>query len=75
MSFQVCKAEIYGFKDAKGRTIPDYIIKHNYDGRFLEWRDVSPTGIKEVDENIGCDGSVVVHKQSHAEKIVEKLSF
>jgi len=55
--------------------MPDYIIKNNYDGRFLEWRDVSATGIKEVDENIGSDGSVVVHKQSHAEKIIEKLSL
>ncbi len=74
MSFEVCKAKIYCFKNIKGGRIPDYIIKNNYDGRFLEWRDVSPTGIKEVDENIGSDGSVVVHKYTHAEKIIEKLS-
>jgi len=74
MSFEVCKAKVYGFKNIKGGRIPDYIIKNNYDGRFLEWRDVSPTGIKEVDENIGLDGSVVVHKYTHAEKIIEKLS-
>ncbi len=73
MSFEVCKAHVYGFKDMKGRKISDYIIKNGYDGRFLEWRDINPTGIKEVDENIGCDGSIVVHKRSHAEKIIETL--
>lgn len=75
MSFQVCTAKIYSFKNEKGRTITDYIIKNNYDGRFLEWLDISPTGIKEVDENIGCDGSVVVHKRSHATKIIEKMEL
>lgn len=73
MSFSVCKARVYGFKNAKGRTIPDFVIKNNYDDRFLEWRDINPTGIKEVDENIGFDGSVVVHKRAHAEKIIESL--
>lgn len=75
MSFEICKAGIYGFKDEKGRRVPDYIIKNNYDGRFLEWADINPTGIREVDEQIGCDGSVVVHKRSHAEQIVERLEF
>ncbi len=73
MSFEICKAGVYGFKNEKGRRMPDYIIKNNYDGRFLEWWDINRTGISEVDENIGCDGSVVVHKQSHAEKIIERL--
>ena len=73
MSFSICKAEVYRFKNEKGRKIPDYIIKHNYDGRFLEWRDINPTGIHEVDENIGYDGSVVVHKRSYAEIIIEKM--
>lgn len=75
MSFEICKAEVYGFRNKKGNRVPDYIIKNGYDGRFLEWQDVSNTGIKEVDENIGCDGSVVVHKRSHAEKIIEVLDF
>jgi hypothetical protein len=73
MSMEICKAEIYGFRNNKGRKIPDYIIKNNYDGRFLEWRDVETTGIKEVDENIGCDGSIVVHKRSHAQRIIDVL--
>ena len=30
MSFEVCKARVYGFKNEKGRRIPDYIIKNNY---------------------------------------------
>lgn len=75
MSFQVCKANIYGFKDDKGRKAPDYIVKNNYDGRFLEWVDIHPTGIKEVDEQIGCDGSVIVHKRSHAERIIETMEL
>jgi len=75
MSFEICKARVYGFKNEQGKRIPDYIIKNGYDGRFLEWQDVCKTGIKEVDENIGSDGSVVVHKRSHAEKIVEQLSL
>lgn len=75
MSLEICKAQVFGFRNQQGRRIPDFIIKNNYDGRFLEWRDVSQTGIKEVDENIGCDGSVVVHKKAHAEKIIEKLEF
>lgn len=75
MSFQVCKANIYGFKDDKGRKVPDYIVKNNYDGRFLEWVDINPTGIREVDEQIGCDGSVVVHKRSHAERIIETMEL
>ena len=75
MSFEICKARIYGFKDNRGRRVPDYIIKNNYDGRFLEWVDIYLTGIREVDENIGCDGSVVVHKRSHAKQIIEKLDY
>jgi hypothetical protein len=70
---RVCKANVYESRDAAGRKIPDYVIMNNYDGRFLEWRDVETTGIEEIDENIGCDGSVVVHKRSHAEKIINKL--
>ncbi|MBI4430641.1 MAG: hypothetical protein HY587_02895 [Candidatus Omnitrophica bacterium] len=73
MSFTICKAKIYEFKNEKGRRIPDYIIKNNYDGRFLEWIDINPTGIKEVDQDINSDGSVIVHKRSHAEAIIEKL--
>ena len=73
MSMRICKANIYESRDAKGRRIPDYVILNNYDGRFLEWRDIEPIGVDEVDENIGCDGSVVIHKRSHAEKIIKKL--
>lgn len=75
MSFEVCKARIYGFRNEKGRRVPDYIIKNNFDGRFLDWADINQTGIKEVDENIGLDGSVVVHKRAHAEKIIEKMEL
>jgi hypothetical protein len=70
---KICKANIYDFRNANGRRVPDYLILNNYDGRFLEWRDIEKTGIKEIDENIGCDGSVVLHKRSHAEKIINKL--
>ncbi len=73
MSMRVCKADIYESRNSKGRRIPDYVIMNNYDGRFLEWRDVETTGIEEIDENIGCDGSIVVHKRSHAQKIIENL--
>lgn len=73
MSMRICKADIYESRNSKGRKIPDYVIMNNYDGRFLEWRDVETTGIEEVDENIGCDGSVIVHKRSHAQKIIENL--
>ncbi len=73
MSMRICKADVYESRDSKGRRIPDYVIMNNYDGRFLEWRDIEPTGIKEVDENIGCDGSVVVHKPSYAQKIIDVL--
>ncbi len=73
MSFEICKARVYGFKNETGGRISDYIIKNGYDGRFLEWADINPTGIREVDENIGCDGSVVVHSRTHAEKIIERL--
>lgn len=75
MSFEICKARIYRFRNKKGRRIPDYIIKNGYDGRFLEWRDINETGIKEVDENISCDGSVVVHKRAHAEAIIRALDY
>jgi len=70
---QICKADVYGFRDTKGKRIPDFIIKNNFDGRFLEWREIEPVGIEDVDINIGCDGSVVVHKRNHAEKIIQKL--
>lgn len=74
MSMKVCKAEIYKFKNNKGRTVPDYVILNNYDGKFLEWVNVIKTGIKDIDENIGCDGSVVVHKRSHANKIIDAFN-
>ena len=74
MSLRVCKAEIYGLKNEKDRRKTDYIIMNNFDGRFLDWFAVRRTGIKEIDENIGCDGSVVVHKRSHAEKIIETFN-
>lgn len=35
MSFEICKAEVYRFRNKKGRRISDYIIKNGYDGRFL----------------------------------------
>lgn len=73
MSMKICKANIYDFRNTNGRRIPDYVILNNYDGRFLEWRDIEPIRIDAVDENIGCDGAVVVHKRSHAEKIINKL--
>lgn len=75
MSLEVCKAKIYGLKDAKGKTIPDYIIKSNCDERFLEWQDINPTGIEEVDENLDCSGVVVVHRRSYAEKIIKNLEL
>ena len=46
---------------------------NNFDGRFIEWREVNKIGIKEIDENVGCEGSVVVHKRSHAQKIIDNL--
>lgn len=73
MSMRVCKAEIYKFKNETGKIIPDYIIMNTFDGSFLDWINVEPTGIKEIDENIGCDGSVVVHLRNHADKIIDKL--
>ena len=73
MSMKICKATIYEFKNGKGRKIPDYVIMNNYDGRFIEWQDIEPTRIEEIDENIGCDGSVIVHKRSHAQKIINAL--
>jgi hypothetical protein len=75
MSLEICKAQVFGFRNQQGRRIPDFIIKNNYDGRFLEWRDVSQTGIKEVDENIGCDGSVVVHKKLMRKRSLRSWSF
>lgn len=74
MSLRVCKAEIYGFKNKKGRQVPDYVIMNNFDGRFLDWVAINRTGIKKIDENIGCDGSVVVHKRSYAERIIETFN-
>ena len=73
MSMRICKANIYEFRNSKGRKIPDYVVMNNYDGRFLEWRDIEPTGIEEIDENIGCDGTVVVHKISQAQKIIDAI--
>ena len=70
---RICKANIYDFTNKKGRKIPDYIIMNGYDGRFLEWRDINRTGIKKIDENIGCDGSIIVHKLNHAQKIIDVL--
>jgi len=71
---KVCKAEIYKFKNEKGKTIPDYLIMCHYDGKFLEWVNVESTGILAVDKNIGCGGSVVVHKRSHANRIIKKFN-
>ena len=68
---RVCKVSVYKFKNGNGRTIPDYSIMNNYDGKYLAWTEVERTGIKEIDENIGCDGSVVVHSRSQANKIID----
>ena len=73
MSQKIIKANIYGFTNSRGRRIPDYIIMNGYNGCFLEWQFINPTGIKEIDENIGCDGSIIVHKRSHAQKIIDSL--
>jgi hypothetical protein len=65
------KARVCGFEDEKGMRIPGCIIRNNYDGRFLEWRGIDSIGPKEADENIDPDGPFIVHRQSHAEKIIE----
>lgn len=73
MSMRVCKVEVYKFKNKEGKTIPDYAIMNTYDGKFLEWVEVVETGTGKIDVNIGCDGSVIVHKRSQAKKIIDKF--
>jgi hypothetical protein len=48
-------------------------IMHPYDGRLLEWRDISPTGNHRVDTDIGADGTCLVESKALAELIVSKL--
>jgi hypothetical protein len=73
MSYAIIEAKVYQWEDSKGNTLPDYVIMNLYDGKFLEWNEVMPIGVKEADEQCGCDGSVILHSYQHAEKVVEAL--
>jgi len=68
--------EIYELRDLNGKKFgwERYTIMNNYDGRFLEWIDLDnhDYGDPEINEQLGCDGSIVVSKRQ-AELIVRKL--
>lgn len=73
MRYAIIEAKIYQWNDGKGNTLPDYLIMNLLDGRFLEWGEVEQVGVEEIDEQNGCDGSIVIHSYEHAEKVIKAL--
>ncbi|TAK66084.1 MAG: hypothetical protein EPO24_01895 [Bacteroidetes bacterium] len=73
MQYAIIEAKIYQWSEGKGKVKPDYIIMRLYDGVFLEWRDIKPIGVEEIDGQIVCDGSLVIQSYDYAEKIITAL--
>ena len=68
MSYAIIEAKVYQWDDGKGNTLPDYLIMNLSDGKFLEWSE-----IEEVDEQCGCDGSVILHTYQLTEKVIKGI--
>ncbi|GEM_PF-2100807 len=74
MNYAVIEAKIYQWHDQDNNIKPDYIIMNTSDGKFLEWSEITTTGIEEIDEQIECNGSVVVYSTENAEAIIKAMN-
>ncbi len=73
MKYSILQISFNKCRDARGKIIPEYIIMNMYDGRFLEWHDICETGNKEIDDQIDCDGSLIVNSKKDARAIIKAL--